>query len=133
MTVSPRKTRHVAVAWLAWMALALASLGSACSNNQGSCAAPTSGSFTVPLSFSQTIAVDVYCSEATGDAAACGTQPHVLDGTTLSLTVNGSSATVTAGAGQAWTCQATSPQSSPGEGGLTWLASRFPWSLLPRS
>jgi len=47
----------------------------------------------------------------------------VLDGATLTLTVNGSSATVTAGTGQSsWSCQATSPQSSPGEaadGGAT--------------
>ncbi len=116
MTVLPRKARQVAAARLAWMALALVPLG-ACSNNQGSCTAPSSGTFTVPLSFSQTIAVDIYCSEATGDAAACGTQPHVLDGATLTVAVDGSSATVTGGAGQSsWSCAVTAPQSVPGEG-----------------
>jgi hypothetical protein len=115
MTGSPRRARQVAAACLAWMAVALASLG-ACSNNQTKCSAPSSGSFSVPLTFSQTIAVDIYCGEATGDAAACGTGPHVLDGTTLSVTVDGSSATVTAGTQSPWTCEATSPQSPPGDG-----------------
>jgi hypothetical protein len=115
MTVSPRRARQVATAWAVSMALALASVG-ACSNNQTKCSAPSSGTFSVPLTFSQTIAVDIYCSAATGDAAACGTQPHVLDGTTLSVTVDGSSATVTVGSQSPWTCMATSPQSTPGTG-----------------
>ena len=114
MTPPPRNARQVAAS-LTCLALALALPSSgACSNDQAKCSAPSSGSFTVPLSFSQTVSVDLYCAGAMGDAAACGSQPHVLDGATLSVTVNGSTATVTASpGGGSWSCRATSPQSPP--------------------
>lgn len=122
MTLSLGKARRVAATGLALaVSVGIATLG-ACSNSQSSCSAPSSGSFSVPLSFSQTIDVAIYCGGATGDAVACGTQAHVFDGQTWTVTVDGSAATVTSNAQGApsWSCQATTPQSSPaaeGDGG----------------
>jgi hypothetical protein len=100
--------------------VALAPLG-ACSTNQAQCSSPSSGKFTVALTYAQTIPVDIYCEAGVGagstDAASCATQPHPFDGVTWSVTVSGSSATVSSqGGGTSWSCQATSPQSSPSTG-----------------
>jgi hypothetical protein len=51
-----------------------------------------------------------------GDGGTCLGRPHPLDGTSLSVTINGGSATVTPRAGGAWTCSVLGPNSSPGSG-----------------
>src|SRR5271155_3706113 len=89
--------------------LAAALVLASCSNTTPSCSAPSSGTFKVPLSYSQTIPVDLYCGAGdagqTGDidASACASQPHPFDGTTWTVTVGGSSATVSTASGT-WSC-----------------------------
>lgn len=112
MMASRRKTRRVSAT-----IVALASLG-ACSNKQPQCSSPSSGSFSVALSYSQTIPVAIYCDATVGDATPCGNPPHAFDGATWNLTVDGSSATVLSsdGGDSPWSCQAIAPESSPADG-----------------
>lgn len=118
MTASPRNSCRAAAAWLTWLGLAVALVLAAvagCSNNTPKCSAPSSGNFTMPLTFTQTIDVALDCDGSTG-TVACGNETHVLDGLTLNLSVDGgSTATITSDAGIAWSCQATTPQSPPDE------------------
>ncbi len=101
---------HAAVAAVVVALLALA----ACSNNQPSCSAPSSGTFHVTLAYSQTIPVDLFCDGGGIDASACGARAHVLDGASWTVTVNGGSASVASSSGT-WSCTATPPRSAPGE------------------
>jgi hypothetical protein len=102
--------------------VALVLLG-ACSNSQASCAAPSSGSYSVALSYSQTVPAAIYCEGgATGDAESCS-GPHPFDGATWTVSIDGTSATVTSGDGGAfsWSCGVITPNSSPtdtADGGL---------------
>jgi len=105
---------HVLAAAAALMALG--PLG-ACSNGKPACSAPSSGSFTVTLGYSQTVPAAIYCDGATGDAESCVDAPHPFDGATWNVDVDGSSATVTSGDGAAsWSCGVISPESSPSSG-----------------
>jgi hypothetical protein len=112
MKAPRRKTRRVALALVA-----LASLG-ACSNEQSPCSSPSSGTFSVALSYSQTIPVAIYCDATAGDTTPCGSPPHAFDGATWNIAVDGASATVLSNDGGAspWSCEAIPPESSPAEG-----------------
>jgi len=106
---------HVHATLAAAFALLLAIAASpACSNNQASCSAPSSGTFHVTLAYSQTIPVDLFCDGGGIDASACGARPHVLDGASWTVTVNGGSASIASSSGT-WSCTATPPRSAPGE------------------
>jgi hypothetical protein len=83
-----------------------------CSNNPASCSAPSSGTFHLALSYAQTIPVDLFCDAGDIDASACSSRPHPFQGASWSVTVSGSTATITSTDGT-WSCAATSPRSSP--------------------
>jgi hypothetical protein len=102
---------HAALAAVAAALIALiASAG--CSNNPASCSAPSSGTFHVTLSYSQTIPVDLFCDAGGIDASACSSHPHVLDGASWTVTVNGGTASI-ASTGAALSCTATAPRAAP--------------------
>jgi hypothetical protein len=109
------------IRWGAGVTLAAALVLAGCSNSVPSCSAPSTGTFKVQLSYSQTIPVDLSCDEGdagqTGDidASACASQPHPFDGATWTVTVSGSGATITTAstAGGTWSCVATAPRSGP--------------------
>ncbi len=94
------------------MTMALAVAG--CSNNPSSCSAPSTGTFTVQLSYAQTIAVDLFCDGGTIDASSCSTQPHPFDGASWTIAVSSSSATITSAQGS-WSCTAIGPGTAPAQ------------------
>ncbi len=105
---------HVALAAVA-VALLVLLAAPGCSNDQApSCNAPSSGTFHVGLSYSQTVPVNLFCDAGTIDASACGAQPHVLDGASWTVTVNGGSASIASSAGTL-SCKATPPRAAPGD------------------
>jgi hypothetical protein len=111
--VASRPSNTRAVAALTTTA-SIALLAGACANNPARCEAPSTGTFNLSLSYSQTLPVSVYCAASSGSAtqpAACGTPAQTWTGT---LTVDGSGARLASGDGgaSAWTCAATSPNSS---------------------
>jgi hypothetical protein len=107
----PSNTRAV-VALAASASIAL--LAGACANNPARCEAPSTGTFNLSLSYSQTLPVSVYCPAASGspsEPTACGTPAQTWAGV---LTVNGSGAHLESSdaGGSAWTCEATTPNAS---------------------
>jgi len=58
----------------------------------------------------------VEASTISMDAGSCANRPHPFDGTSWTVAVTGSGATVTPKGSPAWTCTATGPQASPGSG-----------------
>ncbi len=94
------------------MTIALTVAG--CSNNPSSCSAPSSGKFTVQLSYAQTVAVDLFCDGGTVDASSCSAQPHPFDGASWTIAVSSSSATVTSAQGS-WSCTAVGPGTAPSQ------------------
>jgi len=102
---------HAALA--AAFAVLIALIASAgCSNNPASCSAPSSGTFHVTLSYSQTTPVDLFCDAGGIDASTCSSHPHVLDGASWTVTVNGAAASV-ASTGGNLSCTATAPRAAP--------------------
>ena len=115
----------------------LASIG-ACSNSDAPCSSPSAGTFAVTLSYSRTIPVAIYCGGGGGadagasaeagvdagadasavamDAGSCAGRPHPFDGASWTVAVTGSGATVMPQGSAAWTCTASAPKSSPGDG-----------------
>lgn len=96
------------------MGTTLAAAG--CSNNTSSCSAPSSGTFTLQLSYAQTIPIDLFCDGGTAatDASTCAAQPHPFDGASWKVAVSGSGATVTLPQGS-WSCTAVAPSTSPSQ------------------
>ena len=94
-------------------ALALGALAlGGCSNDQVTCSAPGGGNFTLGLTYAKTIPVALSCSTGGADASTCGARAHAFDGTTWSIAVSGSMATVKTGT-STFACTAIGPRSSP--------------------
>jgi hypothetical protein len=89
----------------------LVALGAACANNTARCEAPSSGTFSLSLAFSQTLPVSVYCPSSSSQVATCSAPAQSWTGT---LTVDASGASLASGAdagNASWTCEAVSPDS----------------------
>jgi hypothetical protein len=122
-----------------WLPLAVLAATVACESSNAPCSAPSGGTFTVTLAYARTASVAIYCSSDAGseaapdsgdsgadssadsgtgdaDAGTCSSHPHPLDGTTWTIAVNGSAATVTPQGAASWSCAAFGPQSSPSSG-----------------
>jgi hypothetical protein len=86
-------------------------LSDACANNPSRCEAPSSGTFSLSLTYSQTLPVSVYCAAPT-QATTC--TPPAPSWTGI-VSVDGPGASLESsdgGGGSTWTCEAVSPESS---------------------
>jgi hypothetical protein len=89
-----------------------AALGSdACSSTASRCTAPSSGTFSLSLTYSQTLPVDVQCPVAATQAATCAVPAQAWGGI-VTVGSAGTSLASSDGGGQAgWSCSATAPGS----------------------
>jgi len=92
--------------------VALTGGAGACSSSSAPCTAPSSGTFSLALTYSQTLPVSVYCPAYTTEPAVCAAAPFT--GVTWTVTVDGSKASLESsdGGGSSWACSAIPPGSA---------------------
>jgi hypothetical protein len=96
--------------------LTIAVVSAACSSNQSKCAAPSSGTFSVSLTYAETLPVAVDCAAATSAAGACST-PAPTWTATVSVGTHGTFVQASdGGVDPSWTCTAVAPESSSVDG-----------------
>jgi hypothetical protein len=94
----------------------MAIVSAACSSNQTKCAAPSSGTFSVSLTYAETLPVAVDCPAASSAASACST-PAPTWKATVSLGTRGTFVQASdGGVDPSWTCTAVAPESSSIDG-----------------
>ena len=116
MARKPSNTR-AALGWVVSATVTVASVAlaigaDACSGTASRCAAPSSGTFSLSLTYSQTLPVDVQCPAGATQAATCAAPAQAWAGI-VTVDSSGTSLASSDGGGQAgWSCSAITPGSA---------------------